>query len=264
VQDDPNWEDPELLPVASARAQQEAARQKTEKAAAAKPKKEKTKKKKSHGHLLPIIISLVVVVAAVIILAKTVVPAFQSGILSSQGETQEDQQQEEGQDVTIDTAESVALDKETATLTEAGATLTLTPTFTPADGTAQLTWTSSDSSVATVDENGTVTAVATGTATITAAMENEQKAECVVTCQIGDPEPEKVALSDKEISLSAQGSSKQLQVENASGTVKWSSDKPSVATVGSDGTVTAVSKGTTTITAEVDGETLTCDVRCIW
>ena len=49
-----------------------------------------------------------------------------------------------------------------------GTTDTLTPVFTPANATEQtVTWTSSDKTVATVDQNGKVTAVGLGTATIT-------------------------------------------------------------------------------------------------
>ena len=53
-------------------------------------------------------------------------------------------------------------------------------------------------------------------------------------------------------------------VTGASGTAKWSSDNTSVVTVADDGTVTAVDKGTATVTAEVDGKKLNCEVRCIW
>ena len=42
----------------------------------------------------------------------------------------------------------------------------------------------------------------------------------------------------------------------------WASTDASVATVGADGTVTAVSKGTCRVTATVDGVTLKCIVRC--
>ncbi len=72
----------------------------------------------------------------------------------------------------------VALDKTEAALT-VGETLTLTATVEPEDATdPTVTWTSSDESVATVTD-GVVTAVAAGTATITAAA-----GDCSATCTV--------------------------------------------------------------------------------
>lgn len=59
-------------------------------------------------------------------------------------------------------------------------TAQLTATLTPSNATDELTWTSSNTSVATVDANGLVTAVARGTATITARDENGHSATCTV------------------------------------------------------------------------------------
>ena len=76
-------------------------------------------------------------------------------------------------------ATGVTLDKTTLSLTE-GESATLTATVEPENATDKaIVWTSSDNAVATV-ENGVVTAVKAGTATITAACGNA-KAECTVT-----------------------------------------------------------------------------------
>ena len=64
-------------------------------------------------------------------------------------------------------AEGLALNKDTLELEE-GKNETLTATLTPAGATDTVKWLSSDTAVATVDANGKVTAVAQGTATITA------------------------------------------------------------------------------------------------
>ncbi len=75
---------------------------------------------------------------------------------------------------------SVKLDKTSLTLTE-GESETLTATVEPANATDKtVKWTTSDGGVATVDQNGTVTATAGGTATITAAA-GDKSATCVVT-----------------------------------------------------------------------------------
>ena len=76
-------------------------------------------------------------------------------------------------------ATGVTLDKTTLSLTE-GESATLTATVEPENATDKaIVWTSSDNAVATV-ENGVVTAVKAGTATITAAC-GSAKAECTVT-----------------------------------------------------------------------------------
>ena len=66
-----------------------------------------------------------------------------------------------------------------------GGEKTLIATITPEDATATVTWSSSNESVATVDQNGKVTAVAAGTATITAKVTDDIKATCTVSVTSG-------------------------------------------------------------------------------
>ncbi len=83
--------------------------------------------------------------------------------------------------------ESVTLDKETATI-QKGKTLTLNATVKPDDADdPTVTWTSSKTDVATVDSDGVVTAVAEGTAIITAKA-GEKSATCTVTVDKTDAE----------------------------------------------------------------------------
>ena len=88
--------------------------------------------------------------------------------------------------------EGVTLDNTKATMT-LGETLTIKATVTPDDATdPKVTWSSSNEKVATVDENGTVTALYVGTATITATCGTEEdgvfSASCDITCypQVGN------------------------------------------------------------------------------
>lgn len=223
----------------------------------------KEKKKSGRGNLVLLVVSLIIVVAAAFIVVRTVVPAFQNGIFS--GSTQ--------------AAESVTLDRTTLDLAEAGTTIALVPTFAPEGATAALTWASSDEAVATVDENGNVTAVAPGSAVISATMENGQKAECTVNCtwdadaegqapEEGGEEQETApagpSLSSNDMTLDSEGASKQLTLNGASGEVTWTSSDESVATVAADGTVTAVAPGRATVTATVGEQTFNCTIRCIW
>lgn len=234
-----------------------------EKAAARRAARKKKKKQGMNPVLL--IVSLIIVVAAVFIVVRTVVPAFQTGIFSSQ-----------------QAAEGLTLDRETLDLAEAGTTMTLVPTFSPEGSTGTVTWSSSDEAVATVDGQGMVTAVAPGTATITATLENGQSAQCTVSCT-WDPEAAAaeaaqaaadgeeapaeqttVGLSANDITLDSAGDSQQLTVNGAEGDVTWASEDTAVATVDDQGNVTAVAPGRTTVTATVGDQTFNCAVRCIW
>ena len=99
--------------------------------------------------------------------------------------------------VTVSPEEEVEIEAESITLSTAsadmliGESMTLTATVLPENTTDKtVTWTSSESSIAGVDDNGTVTAVSAGTAVITATTVNGRTAECTVTVQaapmIGD------------------------------------------------------------------------------
>lgn len=81
----------------------------------------------------------------------------------------------------------VSLDQNALTLTEGG-TVQLTATVEPADATNKdVTWSSNDEAIATVDANGKVTAVDTGTTTITVTTEDGNKtATCAVTVKHGN------------------------------------------------------------------------------
>ena len=80
----------------------------------------------------------------------------------------------------------VTLSQTSATLTAKGATVTLTANVSPSNATDKsVTWKSSNTAVATVSSSGVVTAVANGTATITATTNSGGKsASCNVTVAI--------------------------------------------------------------------------------
>ena len=84
---------------------------------------------------------------------------------------------------------SVTLNKQETTLVK-GTTETLKATINPSDTTDSkaLTWTTSNSKVATVDSNGKVTGISEGEATITVRTSNGKTASCKVTVIEQEPE----------------------------------------------------------------------------
>ena len=160
-------------------------------------------------------------------------------------------------------ATGISLNKDELTLT-AGATETLTATVTPSDTTDTVAWSSNKPEVATV-ENGKVTAVKAGTATITAKA-GEQSASCAVTVNEATPTPVPVAsieLNKTALTLEV-GKNETLTAtvkpDNAEDkTVTWTSSDETVATV-ENGKVTAVKAGTATITAKAGEQSASCAV----
>ena len=88
---------------------------------------------------------------------------------------------------------SVSLNKTSLTL-DVGKSYTLTKTVSPSNAVTSYTWSSSNTSVATVDGNGKVTAKASGTATITVKTSNGKTATCKVTVNL--PTPQITSLSN--------------------------------------------------------------------
>ena len=82
---------------------------------------------------------------------------------------------------------SVSLNKTALTL-DVGKSYTLTKTVSPSNAVTSYTWSSSNTSVATVDGNGKVTAKKAGTATITVKTSNGKTATCKVTVNLPAPQ----------------------------------------------------------------------------
>jgi C1A family cysteine protease len=79
-------------------------------------------------------------------------------------------------------AESISLSSDTLTVTK-GLSKKITAVLTPEDVDDYATWSSSDSSIAKVDQDGNVTGVKEGTAVITAATQSGKTADCTVTVE---------------------------------------------------------------------------------
>ncbi len=151
------------------------------------------------------------------------------------------------------------------TTIEPGTTVALSAQFTPDNATqTQLTWNSSDESVATV-QDGIVTAVQRGSVTITASLTDKPEIQASITLTVASVNDvvESLELSETEISLTA-GQTKQIQLKIDpiiyDGPIAWTSSDPAVAEV-SDGTVKAISAGTTEIQVAAGDKTASCTVR---
>ncbi len=160
----------------------------------------------------------------------------------------------------------ITLDESAVTL-EISGTKTLNATVAPSNATDKtVTWTSSDSAVASVDQTGTITAVAAGTATITATA-GDKTAVCVVTvnpAQSGEIAINVFNLTKTTLTLNTTDEETITPIifpSNATNkTVTWTSSNAAVATVDQTGKVKAVAAGTATVTATAGGKTATCAV----
>ena len=128
-----------------------------------------------------------------------------------------------------------------------------------------INWSSSDDTTVSVDNDGKITALKVGEATVTATAEvngQEVTASCKVTV---------LPIAASSVTISAEDATLLVgqtfvltaEVEPANTTypdITWASDNTAVATVGTDGTVTAVALGTANITATCGQVSSTCVV----
>ena len=150
-----------------------------------------------------------------------------------------------------------------------GDTKVLVATVSPSEATNKtVIWTSSDTSIATVNSTGVVTGVKAGTVTITAASNNGKKATCTVSVAPKIIDVTSVSLNKTSASIMV-GATVSLTAtvspsEATNKTVIWTSSDTSIATVNSTGVVTGVKAGTVTITAASNnGKKATCTVIVI-
>ena len=159
-------------------------------------------------------------------------------------------------------ATSASLDQTALTLNK-GASGQLTLTVTPEDFTDEVVWKSSDTAVVTVSDTGLVKAVGVGTATIKVSV-GKASASCKVT--VLQPVTS-ISLNRSSLTMEATDTF-QLQASvypsnAADQRVQWTSSDPTVTSVDENGLVTALKKGTATVTAAAldgSGVTRTCQV----
>ncbi len=176
--------------------------------------------------------------------------------------------------VTCDfTVPSTVLDMnyEDVTMNHEGQTLALAIDYDlTSDQVKNTVWESSDESVATVDDEGNVTAVADGTAVITASIA-EYTASCIVRCvnvtgnKGANSSESEYVINYEDVTLSRKGEYFQLTLKSVVGNdvpdFTWKSSDTKIATVDSKGVVTAVANGTCKITTSIGNDDFECVVR---
>ena len=138
---------------------------------------------------------------------------------------------------------------------------TLTPTYSPANSIAKFSWSSADSTVAGVSQNGKITAHQYGETDITVKSESGKTASCHIKVL---PPPSSIKLSEKMLTVGV-GESVSLNAKLPDGTfsqsVKYRSNNTDAVTVDSKGKITAHNTGTATIVAETfNGKHACCNV----
>ena len=138
-------------------------------------------------------------------------------------------------------------------------TATLTATVTDEAGNViadtEVVWTTSDTSVVTVDQAGLVMAAGPGVAVVTATLEDLVASASVTVAQVADS----IFVYPSELAFSSLGDTATLAATVldanahaiAAAPVAWSSSDTSVATVDSTGLVTTVAPGNTLVTANI-------------
>lgn len=155
--------------------------------------------------------------------------------------------------------ESISISPSSISL-ERDKTYQLQAEVTPKEATEKkVLWSSSDTQVATVSENGLVTGVNKGTAVITVTA-GGKSATCEVTVTW---EVQSVMVSPATLTMTKVGETSQLTatvLPEGAGEVVWSSSNEAVITVSPEGLVTAVGEGSAIITATAGGKSATCEV----
>ena len=121
------------------------------------------------------------------------------------------------------------------------------------------TWTSNDTSVATIDSMGLATAVNADTTTITATTDDVTGTASLTVTEPPPPEitvtvsPASASIREGETQQFTAKATDSAGTEITGKTFTWTSNDTTVATINSSGLATAVNAGSTTITATTDG-----------
>jgi uncharacterized protein YjdB len=162
---------------------------------------------------------------------------------------------------------SVTVVPDTVRLGPGAATRLLATAYDPTGGIVTgltVTWGSSNTAVATVDQTGAVTAVADGTSTISASVGGQIGSALAI---VSTPKVATVTIVPDTLTVAVSATSQlQATAYDAQGQVlsglpvTWGSSNTAIATVDTLGNVTGVGPGTTQVSAAISGKTATATV----
>lgn len=239
--------------------------------------KKNSKKSKSNSGLLILVIVLLLAIVAVLgyIALRFFVPnSFLFKGFDTPGSSQISEEENPADDIKTDvtpeteatepdlSCRSVTLSATDLQFNEIGGVLELNVTVDPENTTDAITFASSDTDVATVSDDGLVTAVGEGSALITVTC-GTVSAECTVVCSIPtEAEEPAIALNRKEVTFTAEGESwllydGDIPVED----IEWSSEDDAIAYI-ENGKAVAVNNGDTVVYATYNGESVSCIIHC--
>lgn len=160
------------------------------------------------------------------------------------------------------TLENIVLDK-TDLVLDIGETYTLGVEIYPANTDAELTWMSTDETVASVSDAGKITANSAGNADISVS-----SSDITATCKVkvndaGSAQVTKVTVIPSEVNLKigeTTALSAEVEPKDAEYTLEWSSLTPDIASIDPDGVVSGLAVGNAVIIAGAGGKTGSCTV----
>ena len=272
------------------RAQQKAASSGASAAVVNNPRPHNEKQKKGKKNIGFIIVSIFLLLLVLVVVVFLTIKYFGTD-LSSSTPQQDSTTQESEQDDNALACSGIMLDVTEVVLTEIGEAWMINALPSPANTTDIVVFSSSNESVAIVNNDGKIVAVAPGEATITVKCGSFQ-ASCLVKCEIvpeteptmeqteptteqtepttEEPTTEPTIVLDKsmfntkyfDVTMSFKGEkwtyySGDIDVS----LITWTSDNPNVAII-ENGIVKAVGRGTTKVHAEYNGVKISCIVRC--
>ena len=132
----------------------------------------------------------------------------------------------------------------------------------PVDATYNGTWSSSDNTIASIDQNGRLLAHKAGVVEVEFRVDEEISSKKTITVLERSTPPTSINIEVRD--LLEVGSSLRAYISTtpvgALNTVTWESSNPEIASIDEDGLVTGLSEGSTTITAKYNDEVFSSTV----